>query len=246
MSNSLSKPIQQHLVFQQVPIVNWLVLVFALVSLAIATWLTPHETWFNHIGNPDYEVIVPKQFGDWVDTGDGSGGMVVSPEQAAAVNSVYSQVVTRAYKYKPTGEVIMLSVGYGDEQLRSKQLHRPEACYSSQGFQIKSLNPEQLNIGKVNIGLFRMTGEMGDRVEQVTYWIRVGDEIITGPSYTLNIKRMKLGLEGYVADGLLFRVSTLGLDAIKAQQLQDRFITDLLKSVGKKEQIALTSQTILP
>ncbi|HEY3300726.1 MAG TPA: EpsI family protein [Methylophilaceae bacterium] len=231
-------------VFQHVPMLNWLVLLLAVLSLATATWLTPHDTWFNHIGKPDFEVVVPKEFGDWVDTGDGSGGMVVSPEQAAAVSSVYSQVVTRAYQYKPTGEVLMLSVGYGDEQLRSKQLHRPEACYSSQGFLIDQLASERIKVGNTEIGLFRMTGTMGNRTEQVTYWIRVGDEVISGPPTDLNIKRMTLGLHGFIADGLLFRVSTLDTDPSKAKKLQDKFISDLLMSVNKSQQIALIGQPL--
>jgi EpsI family protein len=228
-----------------VPVGYWLVLVLSIVSLAIATWLTPHETWFNHIGKPDYEIIVPKQFGDWVDTGETSGGMVVSPEQAAAVESVYSQVVSRAYQYKPTGEMLMLSIGYGDIQLRTKQLHRPESCYSSQGFLIEHLHPEQLKVGDASIGLFRMSGTMGNRTEQVTYWIRVGNKIISGSPKELNLKRMALGLEGYVADGLLFRVSTIDTDSEKAKHLQDIFINDLLKSVGVNEQLALVAQPVV-
>lgn len=231
-------------VSKQVPVGYWLVLVLSMVSLGIATWLTPHQTWFEHIGKPDYEVIVPKQFGDWVDMGDASGGMVVSPEQAAAVESVYSQVVTRAYQYKPTGDILMLSLGYGDVQLRTKQLHRPESCYSSQGFLIEHLHPEQLKVGNATIGLFRMSGTMGNRTEQVTYWIRVGDKIISGPRTDLNIKRMTLGLEGYIADGLLFRVSAIDTSSDKANQLQNKFIQDLLNSVGSSQQFALIGKPV--
>lgn len=244
MSNVMPQQTQVNSNFQQVPLFNWLVLLLAVVSLAIATWLTPHDTWFNHIGKPDFEEVVPKTFGDWIDTGDGSGGMVVSPEQAAAVNSVYSQVVTRAYQYKPTGEVVMLSIGYGDVQLRSKQLHRPESCYSSQGFLIEQLSAEQLKVGSADIGLFRMTGTMGNRSEQVAYWIRVGDKIIAGAPQELNIKRMTLGLEGYVADGLLFRVSTIDTDPNKAKTIQNKFINDLLTSVDQQKQIALIGQPL--
>lgn len=240
LTQNMPRPISS----QSVPVAYWAFFALCTVALLAATWLTPHETWFDHIGKPDYEVVVPKQFGDWVDTSDGSGGMVVSPEQAAAVNSVYSQVVTRTYEFKPTGEMLMLSIGYGDVQLRSKQLHRPEACYSSQGFQIKELHPQQLKVGDAHVGLFRMTGEMGDRVEQVTYWIRVGNHIIAGAPHTLNIMRMKLGLNGYIADGLLFRVSTFGTDPNTARKLQDIFINDLLKSVDSQKQLALIGQPV--
>jgi EpsI family protein len=230
--------------YKQVSMAYWAFFALCVVALSVATWLTPHETWFNHIGKPDYEVVVPKQFGDWVDTGDGSGGLVVSPEQAAAVESVYSQVVSRAYQYKPTGEIVMLSVGYGEVQLRSKQLHRPEGCYSSQGFQISQFHPQQVQVGNFGLGLYRMSAEMGNRTEQVSYWIRVGDKIISGPATELNLKRMSMGLQGYIADGLLFRVSSIGTDAQKEQRLQDQFINDLLKTVGKSGQVALIGRTL--
>lgn len=224
---------------QPVPKSYWAFFVLCLVALLIATWLTPRDTWFDHIGKPDYEVVVPKNFGDWTDTGDGSGGMVVSPEQAAAVESVYSQVVSRTYQYKPTGEMIMLSIGYGDVQLRSKQLHRPEGCYSSQGFQISHFHPEQIRVDNASIGLFRMSAEMGNRTEQITYWIRAGDSIISGAPKDLNIKRMTLGLRGYISDGLLFRVSTIDTQVEKSHHLHDKFIADLLRAVSKQQQAAL-------
>jgi EpsI family protein len=87
-----------------------------------------------------------------------------------------------------------------------------------------------------------MTGTMGNRLEQVTYWIRVGDKIISGSPKELNIKRMALGLDGYIADGLLFRVSTIDTDSEKAKHLHDFFIRDLLKAVDKQKQIALIAQ----
>lgn len=229
---------------QTVPLAYYAFFAWCVVALAVATWLTPRETWFDHIGKPDYELVVPKQFGDWVDTGDGSGGMVVSPEQAAAVESVYSQVVSRAYQYKPTGEIVMLSIGYGDVQLRSKQLHRPEGCYSSQGFHINNYHSEQVAVANTSIGLFRMSAEMGNRTEQVSYWIRAGDSIISGPPKDLNVKRMTLGLRGYISDGLLFRVSSINNDQNKAHEIHDKFITDLLKSVSKPQQIALIGHAI--
>lgn len=242
--NSLANNMHARASHQPVPRTYWAFFALCVVALLVATWLTPRETWFDHISKPDYEAVVPKQFGDWVDTGDGSGGMVVSPEQAAAVDSVYSQVVSRAYQYKPTGEIVMLSIGYGDVQLRSKQLHRPEGCYSSQGFQINNFHPEQVSVGNTSVGLFRMSAEMGNRSEQVSYWIRAGDGIISGPARDLNVKRMTLGLRGYVSDGLLFRVSSLSTDIEKSNHLHDQFIADLLNAVSKPQQVALIGHAL--
>jgi EpsI family protein len=91
--------------------------------------------------------------------------------------------------------------------------------------------------------LNRMTGVIGNRHEQVTYWIRIGDKLINGPPYMLNIARLSLGLRGYVADGLLFRVSEVTDDESSSNVLQDQFINNFLKALSPSEQVMLIGQT---
>ena len=137
----------------------------------------------------------------------------------------------------------MLSLAYGDNQTFSKQLHRPEACYSSQGFKIDNLREEKINAVGRSIVVNRMKAEVSSRVEQVTYWIRVGSKIISGPPYMLNIARLSMGLKGYVADGLLFRVSEVTDDAASSNVLQDQFINDFLKALSPAQQVMLIGQS---
>jgi EpsI family protein len=208
----------------------WTALLLMVASLGFATWLTPHATWYERLGRPDYQTIVPASFGDWIDTGEADTG-VVSPVQGEALRAVYSQIVSRTYLHKPTGRRIMLSLAYGEVQQGIRRLHRPESCYSSQGFAIKSLSPDRLQVDGRSLDVFRMTAAIGNRNEQVTYWIRMGDRLIGGPPYELGLTRMALGLKGIVADGLLFRVSEITADAQGSNLLQDQFIRDLLRAV---------------
>jgi hypothetical protein len=39
---------------------HWLVFFLMLFCSLFAWWLTPHEQWFEHIGKPQFEEIIPK------------------------------------------------------------------------------------------------------------------------------------------------------------------------------------------
>jgi EpsI family protein len=215
---------------------HWLVVVFMTTCFAIATWLTPHLSWYEHIGSPQFEQIVPKNFGDWIEVTEANSNSVVNPEVQEAVNNLYTQVVSRVYENKTNGRRIILSLAYGDNQTFSKQLHRPESCYSSQGFKINNLYEEKVNAISRPVMVNRMSANIGSRVEQVTYWIRIGDRVISGPPTALNIARLEMGLKGYVTDGLLFRVSEISEDDKLSHPLQDQFINDFLHALSPNQQ----------
>jgi EpsI family protein len=210
---------------------HWLAVFFMVTCFAFASLLKPHLTWFEHIGSPQFEQITPKQFGDWVEITGAAGSTIVNPEQQYAINNLYTQTVTRIYEQRTSGRRIMLSLAYGDNQTFSKQLHRPEACYSSQGFKIENLHEDKLQAINRSIIVNRMRATIGSRLEYVTYWIRIGDGIISGPPTALNIARLQMSLKGYITDGLLFRVSEVGDDETLSNALQDQFIRDFLQAL---------------
>lgn len=215
---------------------HWLVAAFMAACFATAWWLTPHTTWFEHIGKPDFEKVVPKQFGDWVEESSANASFIIDPQQRYALSNIYTQTVSRTFLHKPSGRLIMLSIAYGDNQTYSKQLHRPEACYSSQGFKIENLHEDKIRRISKPISVTRMVATIGSRIEQVTYLIRVGDRVINGPALELNYARMHMGLKGYISDGLLFRVSEVLDDATSSNALQDQFINDFLHSLDASQQ----------
>jgi EpsI family protein len=207
-----------------------------------AWWLTPHVKWFDHLGQPEFENVVPKQFGDWVESGEAAGSLIVDPQQQDALNNLYTQIIGRTYVHKPSGRRVMLSLAYGDNQTFSKQLHRPESCYSSQGFKIENLYEEVMQASGMPIHVQRMTADVGSRLEQVTYFIRIGDKVISGPPSALNLARMGMGIKGYIADGLLFRISEVADEEKLSNQLHDQFINDLLKALSPAQRAMLIGQ----
>ena len=224
---------------QKINLQHWLFVILMLLCSLFAWKLTPHVKWFGHIGQPQFEKIIPKNFADWREVPVGNNSLVVDPQQQEALNDLYTQIVSRTYVQKSTGRRLMLSLAYGDDQTFSKQLHRPESCYSSQGFNIKALHAEQLLANETEIELQRMTAQLNDRVEQVSYFVRIGDRVVSGPPSNVNLARMHMGLKGYIADGLLFRVSEISDDYKSSHQIQDQFINDLLKALSPAQQAML-------
>ena len=239
MSTEIHLPVNH-----KVNVQHWLVVFFMASCFAFAWWLTPKATWFEHIGSPQFEKITPKKFADWVEVDNANGGTIVDPEQQDAINNLYTQTVSRTYIQQGSGRHIMLSLAYGDNQTFSKQLHRPEACYSSQGFKIENLHEEKLQMAGKSLRVNRMTGIIGQRIEQVTYWIRIGDKVISGPPTSLNMARMGMGLKGYVADGLLFRVSEVAEDTESSYLLQNQFINEFLQTLSPAQQAMMIGQSV--
>lgn len=221
---------------------HWLVIFFMVLSTTAAWWLTPHIQWFDHLGRPEFTNVVPNKFGDWEIIPDAAHSLIVDPQQQDALNNLYTEIVSRTYMHKPSGRLIMLSLAYGDNQTYSKQLHRPESCYSSQGFIIQNLHEEEIKVTGLPISVRRMTAVFGSRLEQVSYFIRIGDKVISGPPSSLNYARMRMGLKGYISDGLLFRVSEVGDDDKLSNQLNDQFINDLLNALSPAQRIMIVGK----
>jgi EpsI family protein len=209
-----------------------LALLLMLACLGAAAWLQPTQLWFDRVGMPALETIVPKEFGDWVESPYGAQA-VVNPQQEEALARLYSNTLARAYIHKPTGRLLMLSLAYGKDQSRDTQLHPPEACYRSQGFRVDRLVPVDIQAGELSLPAMRMDSVMGVRQEYVTYWMRVGDQLARG-SLERNLVRMRFAAKGYIADGLLFRVSEISRGrADDSYRLQDEFNRALLANVSK-------------
>ena len=226
-------------IIQKPRLQHWLVVMFMVACTLFAWWLTPQETWFGHLGEPQFEQIIPKNFAGWTQVSDQSSKVIVNPQQQEALDDLYTQIVSRTYLQQGTGRLLMLSLAYGDNQKFSKLLHRPESCYSSQGFNILSLHAEQMHVYGRAIEVNRMTAQVSNRQEQVSYFIRIGDRVMSGPPSNLNLARMHMGLKGFIADGLLFRISEISNDDKSSHQLQDQFINDLFTVLSPAQQAML-------
>ena len=174
---------------------------------------------------PDVEALLPKRFGHWL-IDPNIVPLAVSPDVAQMLSTLYDRTVSRTY-VNPKGERIMVSVAYGANQSRALQLHKPEVCYAAQGFRIRDARKGSWAVGGVNVPTMQLVGQLGTRVEPVTYWMRIGDDIASG-WFEQNAVRLKYGTRGYIPDGVLFRISSINPDAKAAFELQRQFVDELM------------------
>lgn len=174
---------------------------------------------------------VPNAFTEWVEVPEQTS-QVVNPQIAQALDKLYSQLLTRTY-VNQQGYRIMLSIAYGDDQRGGLQAHRPETCYPGQGFKIAAIEDGALQTRFGNIEVRRMTTNLGARHEPVTYWLTVGEQVVNS-RLLKRIAEVRLALTGQVPDGLLFRVSSIDADPVRAFAAQEKFAADMMSSVPEK------------
>ena len=180
---------------------------------------------------PDLEAMLPQQFGGWqIDRN--VIPLTVSPDVAETLSAIYDLTVSRTY-VSPRGERVMLSVAYGANQSRALQLHKPEVCYSAQGFRVTAVEKGEWRVPGATIPTMHLVGVLGNRVEPVTYWMRIGDDIARG-WYEQNKVRLKYGARGLIPDGVLFRVSNISSDPVRSYELQRQFVEDLVVAMSPK------------
>lgn len=202
---------------------------FMLLSAYLGWALTPHERLSDHKVKIDLPVQVPITFGDWQE--DKSVVPVLpDPELQAKLDSLYSATLSRTY-VNTQGERIMLSIAYGNDQSsEATAVHRPEFCYSSQGFKIENKGVRHLTIGNHQLEVQNLLAYQGQRVEPITYWITVND-VPTLPGVGRKLKQLQYGLKGQIPDGMLIRISSIGADAEKNYLLQEAFLNQLAASM---------------
>jgi EpsI family protein len=183
------------------------------------------------------DAMIPKQFGEWREEPQ-RNAQVVNPQTQELLDKLYSQILARTY-VNSSGYRIMLSLAYGSDQRGSLQAHKPEVCYPAQGFLLQKNEPGQLVTTYGEIPVRRLFTTMGSRQEPVTYWFTVGDTAVLGTTQK-RLVDLRYGLTGRIPDGLLFRVSSIDPDQVRANQMQDRFVNQLLQSVSPAERKRLS------
>lgn len=214
----------------RLPLRNILLLSLMIVASAMAVAMKPTVFSTEPGQQIGYEKIIPDHFGDWTAERD-AGSFVVNPQQEAQLRNLYSEVLSRTYVQSVTGRKIMLSIAYSADQRHENQVHKPEVCYPAQGFELVATQKDWVQTSYGQIPAMRVLARQGQRVEPVTYWIRVGDKVVRG-AVEQNLARVQVGLLGRIPDGLLFRVSEINSDAQASNALQDQFINALLSSIS--------------
>jgi len=175
------------------------------------------------------ESMIPKEFGDWREQPLGQV-RVVNPQTQELLDKIYSQLLSRVY-VNAGGYRIMVSIAYGSDQRGSLQAHKPEVCYPAQGFTVHKNEATQLATPFGAIPARRLLTSQQSRHEPVTYWFTVGDTAVLGKTEK-RLVDLRYGLTGRIPDGLLFRVSSIDPDPVRAHQAQQQFVSQLLHAVS--------------
>lgn len=177
----------------------------------------------------DLERMVPLQFVGW--TEDAAPALLIAnPQQIALLNKLYNQTLSRTYIDRQ-GYRVMLSIAYGGDQSDALQLHKPEICYPAQGFELVDKSEAVMQVEAKSIPVVRIDVRQADRLEKVTYWTTVGDQVVQG-KVQKKLVEMSYGLNGRIPDGILFRVSSLDGDGERAYARQAEFVRALMGSVS--------------
>jgi EpsI family protein len=170
--------------------------------------------------------LIPEQAGGWRSIGNAG---VIVPEEGDLSRSTYDEVLSRVY-VAPGLPPMMLLIAYGGNQSGNMQLHRPEACYPAAGFVLGKPNDIVVNSPSGQPIHARLIGATSpSRSEQILYWTRIGARFPrSGLEQRLAVVRENL--RGRVPDGVLVRVSTIGLPLEAALPLLTAFIRDLVSA----------------
>jgi EpsI family protein len=197
------------------------------VAAGGALALTPRER-LNLLGDKKLEKAIPLTIGPWHVS---PSNAVVLPEAGEGSLSarLYDQTVSRLYTSDSEVPVMMV-IAYGSTQSDQLQLHRPEVCYSAVGFQITSTQKVLVPLSPTaNLPARELVARANDRVEPILYWTRVGD-YLPASGNEQRLMKLRSEMRGYVADGVLVRLSTIGEPSPEAFAALHRFARQMLKS----------------
>ena len=220
MSSSIESTLQKS------PDLRRAVVVFSimLLSCVLAFALTPRKKLSDFHDRIDLNSAVPSQFNGW-SVDKTQIPINPSPVQQETLAQIYDQTVNRTY-VNQRGQRVMLSMAYGSAQTNELRAHRQEVCYSAQGFQISQLSRVLIPVAGQQIKATRMVAKAGRRIEPVTYWFTMGDQVVLS-AVDRQLTQLKYSLSGVIPDGYLLRLSSLGSDSEAEYALQKQFADDL-------------------
>lgn len=206
------------------------------VTAASANHIRPAHYFSDTRGTRKIAQIVPASFGSWKQL-DLVGG-IVNPQQQQLLNELYSEQVSRTY-VSDQGYRIMLSIAYGKNQNDSFQVHLPEICYPAQGFQVTSSTPTTIDttFGGIPAKQLKTTYQT-QRIEPVTYWTTIGNHAVKS-GMDKKFKEMQYAMDGQIADGLLFRISSIDPDVTRAFSMQKEFVSAMMATLSAEDRLRL-------
>jgi EpsI family protein len=205
----------------------------AMAAAASAEGLRPTQYLADKLGPLDLEATIPKAFGDWrMDTT--APAAVVNPQVSAALDRIYTEILSRTYVHTTSGYRIMLSIAYGRDQSDGLNAHDPAVCYPSQGFEVRKRLTSTVQTALGPIPVRQIEARLGNsRPEPVTYWMTMGEHVGRA-GWQRKMAQMQYALRGLIADGLIFRVSSIDPEARRAFDRQSAFIAESIAATPRQ------------
>jgi EpsI family protein len=178
------------------------------------------------------DAAIPQRLGPWTDMP--SSGIILPNTPDSLAGRLYGEVVSRVYA-APNRLPVMLVVAYGAVQNDLLQLHRPEVCYSAQGFEISQQQRATIDMGNgVQLPARSLLARNDQRMEPIVYWTRIGDDLPTNGTEQ-RLAKLRQQWDGYIADGVLVRISTVSAPSAAVQAQLAEFarlmVTHLPRSI---------------
>ncbi len=213
----------------------FLVGMLMVIASASAEYLKPSNKMAEGMPTINLEQMIPSQAGVWA-VDQVQLKQIVDSNTDALLNKIYGQTLSRSYM-DSQGHRIMLSIAYGGDQSKELQVHRPEVCYTAQGFQVMKNAQDALDTAFGTLPVKRLVTVRGERIEPITYWIMVGNEAAVG--IKVKLAQIRYGLTGTVPDGMLVRISSIDADEKAAYAMQDQFIREMLSAMNAQDRARL-------
>jgi EpsI family protein len=212
------------------------------VASTLAVRLKVPDALSNSSQLPGLALMIPAEFGEWRMLATPVNA-IVNPVVDEVLARTYTEVVNRVYSDSRGGRV-MLSVAYGSNQSRDLQVHRPEVCYSAQGFSVSGLRKGVVVTDHGSLPVMRLTARAGARTEPITYWLRMGDTVVRG-NVEQGLARVAAGLRGHPIDGVVVRVSSIGDSPAAEYGVHEAFVASLLSRIDQRALRQLTGSALI-
>jgi EpsI family protein len=212
-----------------------------LAAAGAAFSLTPRKRLVLLGEQQTLDAVVPKQIADWTDRP--SEAFILPKEPGSLADRLYNQTLTRLY-VSDKGLPVMLVIAYGAVQNDQLQLHRPEVCYQAVGFEIASSHARSLELGgNATLPVRTLEAVSTTRVESILYWTRIGDDLPTDGGGQRMVK-LRQQMAGYLADGVLVRMSSAVPASPAAFAELSRFATAMVAAISPADRDVLIGRQL--
>jgi len=208
--------------------ITWLACALMTISSLLAYSLTPRTLLADTLPAIQLDKDFPASFGEW-HLDPRADLSIPNPQIEGVIKSIYTDTLSRVYLNKE-GRAIYLSVAYGRNQSDGQALHYPEVCYPAQGFVIANRKKSIINIDSTDVPVKLLIAERGPLTEPITYWATVGSKIILSGTQH-KIAQLSYGFRGFIPDGMIIRVSSIGTVSAAEYAFQRQFLEDLVRNM---------------